>query len=98
MRKQLIFIFFLAIFCKQGSAQNKLTDSLHNLLAIAKEDTIRVLTTIDLGLQYRNTNPDSSIFYCEKALALAKQIRFKRGEAYAITTIGLAGRIICCHA
>lgn len=92
MRKQLIFIFLLAIFCKQGFAQNKLTDSLHNLLAITKEDTSRVLTTIDLGLQYRNTNPDSSIYYCEKALALAKQIRFKRGEAYALTTIGLAMR------
>ena len=92
MRKQLIFISFLAIFCMQGFAQNKLTDSLHNLLALAKEDSIRVLTTIDLGLQYRNTNPDSSIYYCEKALALAKQIGFKRGEAYAITTIGLAMR------
>ena len=92
MRKQLIFIFFLAIFCKQVFAQNKLTDSLHNLLASAKEDTSRVLTTIDLGLQYRNTNPDSSIYYCEKALALAKQINFKRGQAYAITTIGLAMR------
>ena len=92
MRKQLIFISFLAIFCVQGFAQNKLTDSLHNLLALAKQDSIRVLTTIDLGLQYRNTNPDSSIYYCEKALALAKQIGFKRGEAYAITTIGLAMR------
>ena len=92
MRKQLTFIFILAIFCKQGFAQNKLTDSLHNLLAIAKEDTSRVLTTIDLGLQYRNTNPDSSVYYCEKALALAKEINFKRGQAYAITTMGLAIR------
>ena len=92
MRKQLLIIFLSAILCRQGFAQNKLTDSLHNLLAIAKEDTSRVLTTIDLGLQYRNTNPDSCIYYCEKALTLAKQIRFKRGEVYALTTIGLGLR------
>ncbi|NJO24961.1 MAG: tetratricopeptide repeat protein [Bacteroidia bacterium] len=92
MRKHFIVTFFSTILCVYGLAQNKLTDSLHNLLAITKEDTSQVLTTIDLGLQYRNTNPDSCVFYCEKALALAKQIRFKRGEAYAITTIGLAMR------
>jgi two-component system, NtrC family, sensor kinase len=92
MRKHFIVLFFSTILCVYGLAQNKLTDSLHNLLLTTKEDTSRVLTTIDLGLQYRNTNPDSCVFYCEKALALAKQIRFKRGEAYAITTIGLAMR------
>ncbi len=92
MKKHFIVIFFSTILCISGLAQNKLTDSLHNLLTTTKEDTSRVLTTIDLGLQYRNTNPDSCVYYCEKALALAKQIRFKRGEAYAITTIGLAMR------
>ena len=92
MRKTIPGIFFFSILCNVVFAQNKLTDSLRRLLDITKEDTSQVLTTIDMGLQYRNTNPDSTIYYCEKALALARQIYFKRGEAYALTTIGLALR------
>nr|MBA2501010.1 two-component sensor histidine kinase [Chitinophagaceae bacterium] len=92
MRKTIPGIFFFSILCNVVFAQNKLTDSLRRLLDITKEDTSRVLTTIDMGLQYRNTNPDSTIYYCEKALTLARQIHFKRGEAYALTTIGLALR------
>ncbi len=84
-----ILFSFLSIF---GFAQNKLTDSLRHLLKTTKQDTSRVLTTIDMALQFRNTSPDSTIYYCEQALALSKRINFKRGEAYALTTMGLAMR------
>jgi two-component system, NtrC family, sensor kinase len=92
MRKKIIVIFLFSALCNEGFAQNKLTDSLKYLLTIAKEDTSRVLTTIDMALQFRNTNPDSTIYYCEQALTLATKINFKRGETYAITTMGLAMR------
>jgi signal transduction histidine kinase len=70
----------------------KLTDSLRHLLTITKQDTSRVLTTIDMALQFRNNSPDSTIYYCEQALTLTRSINFKRGEAYALTTIGLGMR------
>ena len=90
--KKSVAILLLTILYGSGSAQNRLTDSMQQVLAITKNDTSRVLTTIDMALQYRNTNPDSCIYYCQKGLSLAKKIGFKRGEAYAITTIGLAMR------
>ena len=92
MGKKIGLIFLVSALCFEGFAQNKLTDSLKHLLTITTEDTARVITTIDMALQFRNTRPDSTIYYCEQALALARKIRFKRGEAYALTTTGLALR------
>ncbi len=92
MKKKSIIIFLLILFRTVGLAQNKLTDSLRQLLDITKDDTSRVLVLTNLGLQYRNTNPDSTIYYCEKALELARQIKFQRGEAFALSTIGIGLR------
>ena len=92
MRNKSVLIFLFTALCSAGLAQNKLTDSLKQLLTITNEDTSRVLVLTNLGLQYRNTNPDSSVYFAEKGLALARQIKFKRGEAFALTTIGLAMR------
>jgi len=92
MGKKAIVIILLTTLCNWSVAQNKLTDSLKQLLTITNVDTSRVLVLTNLGLQYRNTNPDSSVYFVEKGLALARQIKFKRGEAFALTTIGLALR------
>ena len=95
MRKLMIRIKLLFWICLSGlaaSGQNKLTDSLKRELITVRTDTGRVILLTNLGLQYRNTNPDSSVHYSEMALALARKIRFKRGEAFALTTIGLALR------
>jgi len=75
-----------------GFSQNKLTDSLKHLIILAKEDTTRVLAIAELGFLFRNSNSDSSIYYGEKALALARQIKFQRGEALALSNIGLSMR------
>src|SRR5688572_9664240 len=91
--KTLAFTFFLwLLFHCIGSAQNKLTEALKSQLAASHEDTSRVLIMAELGLQFRNTDPDSSIFYGQKALTLTKQIGFLRGEALALNTIALAMR------
>jgi two-component system, NtrC family, sensor kinase len=92
MSSKSIFIFLLLIFCNVGFAQNKITDSLKKELAIAKKDTSRVIVLSDLGIQFRNSNPDSAIYYAEAALKLARQIKFKRGEAYALSAIGVGLR------
>ncbi len=90
--KEVLLIFFVFFNCIAVVAQNKLTDSLKQVLANTTADTIRVEVIAELGLQYRNTNPDSSIFYSNQALALAQQIGFKRGEVLALSNIGLALR------
>jgi len=90
--KRFTLLILLFIATTVGFGQNKLTDSLKYLLRLAQEDTTRVLTIAELGLQFRNSNPDSSIIYGQKALALARQIKFQRGEALALSNIGLAMR------
>jgi two-component system, NtrC family, sensor kinase len=92
MKSKSVLIFFFTALCNSCLAQNKLTDSLKQLLTVTTVDTSRVLVLTNLGLQYRNTNPDSSIYFTEKGLALARQIKFKRGEAFALSTIGLSLR------
>jgi two-component system, NtrC family, sensor kinase len=90
--KPLALTLLLLLFHCAGIAQNKLTEALKNQLTAAQEDTARVLIMAELGLQFRNTNPDSSIFYGQKALNLAEHIKYLRGEAIAINTIALAMR------
>lgn len=59
------------------------------LLAIANEDTSRVLALAELGNYYKFQRPDSGLFYLNKALALARQIEFPRGQLQALLTIGI---------
>jgi two-component system NtrC family sensor kinase len=73
-------------------AQNKFTDSLSKQLAVAREDTSRVLILSDLCFYYRNTNVDSSIVYGHDAWNLAQKIKFVRGEADVLSKLGLSYR------
>jgi two-component system, NtrC family, sensor kinase len=92
MIKTFIFTFHLALACCLSFGQftqiEKL-DSFKHQLTLEKEDTNRVLMMSYLAWHYSIWNPDSGIVYGQKALALAKQIKFPRGEARAL--IGLAG-------
>ena len=92
MIKISIFTFLFAILCSIGMGQNKFTDSLMRELAMAKEDTTRVLLMADLCYFYRYTNIDSSMFYGQNALALAQKIEFPRGQSDALNKLGLAFR------
>ena len=57
-------------------------------LSLVKEDSSRVLMMSYLSLHYGIWNPDSGAVYGQKALILAKQIKFRRGEAIAYQTLG----------
>jgi tetratricopeptide (TPR) repeat protein len=92
MKRAFILSISFFIICYIGFAQNKYTDSLLLRLSLSKEDTSRVLTMADLGYFYRYTNIDSAMFYGNKALALAQQIKFLRGEADALNKLGLTLR------
>ena len=54
----------------------------------AKQDTTRVLLIADLANYYKFNFPDSSLYYGNKALELAKQIKFVKGEVRALSNIG----------
>ena len=87
--------FFLAFVWGIGLAQSRQAlDSIKHQLAIAKQDTSRVLILVDLCNSYRNANVDSSVMYGQQALAMSQSIKFFRGEARAAYNIGITYRIL----
>ena len=77
LRKTFLFVSFL-LYCLRGSTQDpKILDSLKNQLSLAKEDTHKVNTLIELSNQTRNINVPSSIKYAEAALSLARKLQFQ---------------------
>ncbi len=89
MIKAIIFTFILVNFYTAGLAQNKQIDSLLQQLSVVKYDSSRVWVLAELCSNYRYSNTDSSIFYGEMALNLAKQIKFLRGEANTLNRLSL---------
>src|SRR5436190_20603602 len=95
MKKIITVIFFLIVTQKAGYAQDLNAesgwrDSTLNSLDTARQDTTSVLLMVDLANYYKYHSPDSSLFYGYKALALARQIKFPKGEVEAIHIIVLA--------
>ncbi len=62
----------------------KIADSLKHELTIAKQDTARDLIMIELCFTYRLFDPDSSLYYGNKAFDMAKRINFPGGEIRAL--------------
>jgi class 3 adenylate cyclase len=88
-RAAVFFLFFLCQGMTQVLAGNA-ADSLKIVLRGAKEDSNKVNTLIALSRQYMGTEPADALKYSESALALAKKIRYPRGQANALKSIGIA--------
>jgi two-component system, NtrC family, sensor kinase len=79
-----------------GNSQNEkshLIDNLTHQLNISKDDTSRVLIMADFCNEYGYIIPDSALIYGLRALALARQINFSRGEARTLHSLGVLYRI-----
>ena len=93
--KTLTFILLFAFIGRISLGQNRqVLDSLRHQLAIAKQDTNRVLILVELGVTYQNTNPESTLVYGKQALDLAQKINFLRGQARAFHSLGAANSLI----
>jgi tetratricopeptide (TPR) repeat protein len=75
--KKTVFVLFLCGLLSTSDAQKP--DSLDNVIKTARADTSRVMAYALLSEITRN--PDSSVALAEKGLALAKKIKFRKGEA-----------------
>jgi signal transduction histidine kinase len=86
--KKLILVIFLAPIL--AVAQNKMvTDSLVKILRVAKADTQQVNVLVKLAGLYTNAEANKGLAYANKAMALSRQIKFKKGEADAFFYRGL---------
>ena len=86
--------FFLVMkstcYAQNLDAESDWRDNALHGLDTAKQDTSRMLFMHELAAYYKYYSPDSALFYGDKALALAKQIKFPQGEVYALEDIYFA--------
>ncbi len=79
------------VFAKEGQAK---IDSLLSDLSKQQEDTNKAKILMYLSGAYEETNPEKGIEYGLKALALAKQLKWQRGEARIYTVLGTNNKTI----
>ena len=75
---KLSLLLLLPVFV---SSQSQQLDSLHIALSKAANDSIRMETYQELHLYYQEVNRDSALYYNDKALPIAKQLKLKLHEA-----------------
>ena len=85
-----VFVLLLILFLPLVAlSQNKrLIDSLHQQLRITPEkEHFQLLNAI--GWEYRSSLPDSTIYYSQKSIDLAKKFNLKVSIAHALNFIGV---------
>jgi two-component system, NtrC family, sensor kinase len=86
--KQLILTFTLVFIATVGAqSQQSKIDSLYQSLANQSNDTLRMDSYWQLSINYRNTFPDSLIFYRKKSLSIAQKLGLKLREAEMLSGI-----------
>jgi len=80
--------FFIIISSLYSLAQNKKADSLKRLLSAATADTTRVFYMYKISDAYSLTEVPLAMKYADDALALAKKLKYKKGEARSHTRRG----------
>ncbi len=65
-------------------------DSLLQVIANGKTDTLQVNTYLALSRKHFSSSPDEAIRYATLALQLSKQLGFLKGQAFSYKNIGIA--------
>src|SRR6266536_1234098 len=91
MKKIIAVICLVIVIHSTGYMQDFNADagakSILRKLDTTRQDTNRVLLMVDLANHYTNISPDSHFFMGYKALTLARQINFPKGEVGALRYI-----------
>ena len=81
-------IFICILIALQVTAQQNKIDSLHQLLATAKEDTTQVNLLNQLSRSFYNSKTDSALIYANRAREFSQKIGYVKGEVRSLTLIG----------
>jgi tetratricopeptide (TPR) repeat protein/anti-sigma regulatory factor (Ser/Thr protein kinase) len=92
--KKIYVLFFMLVFMTNLFAQNKSIDSLKKVLKTVKIDTARVNSYNALADLYKNIDPDSTLFFSQKAMVLATKTKYDFGIANAYINKGNANVIM----
>lgn len=91
--KAFIFLLLWGLGGFQNGVQAQsaqLLDSLNRLLEESIPDTNRVNILNELNTAYVYSNSDTAIHYAQQAISLALQLKFTRGESYALANISFS--------
>ena len=88
MIRKIIYTFLLIVIANRVAAQNSLVDSLVHEASITKNDTIKLILFGKLSNEFTEINPDSSYYYSEKMLSLAKRFDLQLEEVQALAAMG----------
>ena len=88
MKKQTLLLLAFIVYQSFSFAQNTKIDSLQHLLKSAKEDTSKVNALNALSWEYLDKDNQKAFESSNQALALAQQLKFKKGEASAWSSLG----------
>lgn len=81
---KIALLLLMSFFAKAQSQQKKL-DSLHTALESASDDMVKMATLFNLGVYYAESNRDSSMFFVEASMALAKKMNQPLWVAISLT-------------
>jgi adenylate cyclase len=88
MRK-LLLCLFLSIQAISLFAQEDVLDSLLRAVKVAKDDTAKVTTLLDIAKKYSLTDPDKAIKFANEARDISTSINYPKGVATALKRIGI---------
>ncbi len=91
---RLIIFFFFILTGQVSNAQNAKIDSLKRVLIYTKIDTSKVNEYNKIADLYKEINPDSTLFYAQKAASLSLKSDFTFGLATAYVNKGNASIIL----
>ena len=59
------------------------------MLNTTKQDTTKIITLLKIGDQYKYTNPDTALYFYQKAIKLAKEKKEQKFIAKTYNSIGI---------
>ncbi len=83
----ILLLILYAIFI--SSAQNRVVDSLLNVLKTSKADTSKVNTLNNLSSKLAKTDSEQAVKYGDSAVELGKNLKFLKGVAMAYRQLGI---------
>ncbi len=83
-----IILLTASIFILTGLKANTITDSLEHRLSMVN-DTAKIKMLCDLCWEYRVRSADSAILFGNRALQLAEEINYPKGQAQSYNDLGI---------
>ncbi len=88
MKKTVLLVLHLFLLSPVFGQSQTILDSLEQVYQGATHDTTRILTLCQIGSQYQQHYPDTSLYLWQQALQESERIEYLRGQGLSLNRIG----------